>query len=191
MNIASAVSLALLVALLGHGVIAYNGLVGLKHGVARAWSNIDVLLRQRHEELPKLVETCRQYQAFEAATLARVTEARASVATALERHDLPALGAAESLLRAGLGQIFAIAEAYPELKANEQFMQLQARISALENGIADRRELYNEAANLNNTRIEQFPDLVLARLFGFTARPLLEFTPEQTADVDLKALFKA
>ena len=115
---------------------------------------------------------------------------RASVAAAREQQDMPALGAAESLLRAGLGQIFAVAEAYPELRANEQFMQLQARISALENGIADRRELYNEAVNLNNTRIEQFPDLLLARGLGFKASPLLEFTPQQTADVDLKALFK-
>lgn len=145
MNIASAVLLALLTALLGYAIVAYNGLVGLKHGVARAWSNIDVLLRQRHEERPKLVETCRQYQQFESTTLTRVTEARASVATAREQQDLSALGAAEGLLRAGLRQIFAVAEAYPELRANEQFMQLQARINALENGITDRRELYNEA----------------------------------------------
>ena len=190
MNIVSAVLFGLLTALAVYAVVAYNGLVGLKHGVARAWSNIDVLLRQRHEELPKLVETCRQYQQFEASTLARVTEARASVAAAREQQNLPALGAAEGLLRAGLGQIFAIAEAYPELRANEHFMQLQARISALENGIADRRELYNEAVNLNNTRLEQFPDLLLARWFGFTAKPLLKFSAEQTADVDLKALFK-
>lgn len=191
MNIASAVVLGLLAALVIYAVVAYNGLVGLKHGVARAWSNIDVLLRQRHDELPKLVETCRQYQQFEAATLARVTEARASIATAREQQNLPALGAAEGQLRAGLGRIFAVAEAYPELRANEQFMQLQARISALENGIADRRELYNEAVNLHNTRIEQFPDLLLARRFGFVGKPLLEFSAEQTADVDLKALFRA
>ena len=190
MNIMSAVALGLLAAVAVYAVVAYNALVGLKHGVARAWSNIDVLLRQRHEELPKLVEACRQYQQFEAATLARVTEARASIAAARERQDLPALGAAEGLLRTGLGQIFAVAEAYPELRVNEQFMQLQARISALENAIADRRELYNEAVNLNNTRIEQFPELLLARGFGFTAKPLLEFSAEQTADVDLKALFK-
>lgn len=190
MNIMSALVLGLLAAVAVYAVVAYNGLVGLKHGVARAWSNIDVLLRQRHEELPKLVEACRQYQQFEASTLARVTEARASVAAARERQDLPALGAAEGLLRTGLGQIFAVAEAYPELRANEQFMQLQARISALENAIADRRELYNEAVNLNNTRIEQFPELLLARGFGFQASPLLQFTAEQTADVDLKALFK-
>ena len=191
MNIASAVVLSLLAALVIYAAVAYNGLVGLKHGVARAWSNIDVLLRQRHDELPKLVETCRQYQQFEAATLARVTEARASIATAREQQNLPALGAAEGQLRAGLGRIFAVAEAYPELRANEQFMQLQARISALENGIADRRELYNEAVNLNTTRIEQFPDLLLARGLGFKASPLLEFSAEQTADVDLKALFRA
>ena len=190
MNITSAIALGLLAALTVYAVIAYNGLVGLKHGVARAWSNIDVLLRQRHEELPKLVETCRQYQQFESATLTRVTEARASIAAAREQQNLPALGAAEGLLRAGLGQIFAVAEAYPELRANEQFAQLQARISALENGIADRRELYNEAVNLNNTRIEQFPDLLLARWFGFKASPLLEFSQQLTADVDLKALFK-
>ena len=191
MSIGTAVFLALIVLALVYGVVVYNGLVQLKHNIAKAWANIDVLLKQRHDELPKLVEVCRQYQQFEAATLARVTEARASIATAREQQNLPALGAAEGQLRAGLGRIFAVAEAYPELRANEQFMQLQARISALENGIADRRELYNEAVNLHNTRIEQFPDLLLARWFGFVGKPLLEFSAEQTADVDLKALFRA
>jgi LemA protein len=148
-----------------------------------------VLLKQRHDELPKLVEVCRQYKQFEESTLTRVTEARARVATAREQHDVPALGAAEGMLRAGLGQIFAVAEAYPELKANEHFMQLQTRITALENGIADRRELYNEAVNVNNVRVEQFPDLIVARLFQFEAQPLLEFATAEKADVDLKALF--
>ena len=169
----------------------YNGLVALKHVVARAWANIDVLLKQRHDELPKLVEVCRQYKHFEQATLARVTEARARVAAAREAHDVGALGAAESMLRAGLGQIFAVAEAYPELKANEHFMQLQSRITALENGIADRRELYNEAVNLLNVRIEQFPDLIIARLFAFVSQPLLQFSSAEKADIDLKALFSA
>jgi LemA protein len=190
-SIPSAVLLGLLAIALLYAVVAYNGLVGLKHGVARAWANIDVLLKQRHDELPKLVEVCRQYRQFEAATLARVTEARSRVAAARERQDVAALGVAEGALRAGLGQIFAVAEAYPELRADGHFAQLQARISALENGIADRRELYNEAVNLNNTRIEQFPDLLLARLFGFQARPLLEFAASETGDVDLKALFRS
>ena len=191
MSIGSAVFLGLVVLALVYGVVTYNGLVQLKHNIAKAWANIDVLLKQRHDELPKLVEVCRQYKQFEQETLARVTEARARVARAREAHDVPALGAAENLLRAGLGQIFAVAEAYPELKANEHFMQLQTRITALENSIADRREWYNEAVNLHNVRIEQFPDLIVARMFSYTEQPLLQFSVSEKADVDLKALFTA
>ena len=191
MSIGSAVFLGLVVLVLVYGVVTYNGLVQLKHNIAKAWANIDVLLKQRHDELPKLVEVCRQYKQFEQETLARVTEARARVAKAREAHDVPALGAAENLLRAGLGQIFAVAEAYPELKANEHFMQLQTRITALENSIADRREWYNESVNLHNVRIEQFPDLIIARMFSYTEQPLLQFSVAEKADVDLKALFSA
>ena len=191
MSIGSAVFLGLVVLALVYGVVIYNGLVQLKHNLAKAWANIDVLLKQRHDELPKLVEVCRQYKQFEQETLARVTEARARVAKAREAHDVPALGAAENLLRAGLGQIFAVAEAYPELKANEHFMQLQTRITALENSIADRREWYNESVNLHNVRIEQFPDLIIARMFSYTEQPLLQFSVAEKADVDLKALFSA
>ena len=191
MSIGSAVFLGLVILALVYGVVTYNGLVQLKHNIAKAWANIDVLLKQRHDELPKLVEVCRQYKQFEQETLARVTEARARVAKAREAHDVPALGAAENLLRAGLGQIFAVAEAYPELKANEHFMQLQTRITALENSIADRREWYNESVNLHNVRIEQFPDLIIARMFSYTEQPLLQFSVAEKADVDLKALFSA
>ena len=191
MSIGSAVFLGLIVLALVYGVVTYNGLVQLKHNIAKAWANIDVLLKQRHDELPKLVEVCRQYKQFEQETLARVTEARARVAKAREAHDVPALGAAENLLRAGLGQIFAVAEAYPELKANEHFMQLQTRITALENSIADRREWYNESVNLHNVRIEQFPDLIIARMFSYSEQPLLQFSVTEKADVDLKALFTA
>ncbi|ATE59110.1 LemA family protein [Thauera sinica] len=189
MSISGAILSGIAVLALLYAIVAYNGFVRLKHDVARAWANIDVLLKQRHDELPKLVEVCRQYKQFEENTLARVTEARARVAAAREQHDVPALGAAEGLLRAGLGRIFAVAEAYPELKANEHFMQLQSRITALENGIADRRELYNAAVNVNNVRIEQFPDLIVARLFQFGSQPLLEFAAAEKADVDLKTLF--
>ena len=189
MSIGNAVFLGLVVLALVYGVVTYNGLVQLKHNIAKAWANIDVLLKQRHDELPKLVEVCRQYKQFEQETLARVTEARARVAKAREAHDVPALGAAENLLRAGLGQIFAVAEAYPELKANEHFMQLQTRITALENSIADRREWYNESVNVHNVRIEQFPDLIIARMFSYTEQPLLQFSIAEKADVDLKALF--
>ncbi|MCU0935821.1 MAG: LemA family protein, partial [Gammaproteobacteria bacterium] len=85
--------------------------------------------------------------------------------------------------------LFAVVEAYPELKANETFQHLQARVTGLENDIADRRELYNETVNLNNVRVDQFPDLVVARLFRFGHLPLLEFTAEEKADPNLRALF--
>ena len=172
-----------------YAVVVYNNLVQIKHAVSKAWANIDVLLKQRHDELPKLIETCKQYKQFEAGTLERVVAARAQVHSAREHQDIEALGEAEGMLRMGLGRLFAVAEAYPELRANENFMQLQTRISQLENGIADRREFYNESVNINNVRIEQFPDAIVARLFHFEAKPLLEFSTAEKADVDVKALF--
>lgn len=189
MSIALIVILALIGALLLYGVLIYNNLVSLKHGVSKAWANIDVLLKQRHDELPKLVETCRQYMKFEQETLERVMRARGQVQAAREAHDVRDLGQAEGELRLGLGKLFAVAEAYPELKANETFQHLQARISGLESSIADRREFYNESVNANNVRIEQFPDVIIARLFAFKPFDLLEFSDEEKADVDLKALF--
>lgn len=172
-----------------YAVSCYNRLVTLKHGVDKAWANIDVLLKQRHDELPKLVEVCKQYTQFEQQTLQQVIGARAQVQAAAQRADVPALGRAEGALRAGLGQIFAVAEAYPELRSNQNFMQLQSRISQLENAIADRREFYNEAVNLYNVQIELWPDRLVARRGDFPARRLLEFSAEQTQDVDLKGLF--
>ena len=191
MGVSTAVALGILVVALLYAVVAYNGLVQLKHNIAKAWANIDVLLKQRHDELPKLVEVCKQYKQFEQETLQRVTEARARVARAREQQDVAALGKAEGMLRMGLGQIFAVAEAYPELKTNEHFMQLQTRITALENSIADRREWYNESVNIHNVRIEQFPDLFIARIGQFAAKPLLEFASAEKTDIDLKALFGA
>jgi LemA protein len=191
MSVGSIVVLGLVGAFVAYAVMVYNGLVNLKHGVAKAWANIDVLLKQRHDEIPKLVEVCSQYREFERETLQRVIEARARVQSAREQEDIPALGSAEGALRAGLGRLFAVAEAYPELGANENFLQLQARITQLENAIADRRELYNESVNLNNVRVEQFPDNVVARAFGFSLRPLLEFAAADKADIDMPALFRA
>jgi len=181
--------LGILVVALVYGISLYNHLVGVKHAVAKAWANIDVLLKQRHDELPKLVEVCKQYKQFEQATLQKVIEARSQVQSARERQDIPALGQAEGSLRAGLGSIFAIAEAYPELKANENFTQLQHRITSLENGIADRRELYNETVNINNVQIEVFPASIIAKMFGFGEKPLLEFSAAEKTDVDMKQLF--
>jgi LemA protein len=185
-------SLALLgisIVVLIYGISLYNHLVSIKHAVAKAWANIDVLLKQRHDELPKLVEVCKQYKEFEQSTLQKVIEARSQVQSARERQDIGALGQAEGMLRAGIGGIFAVAEAYPELKANENFMQLQNRITGLENGIADRRELYNESVNIYNVGIEQFPAALIANMFHYEPKPLLEFASNEKADVDIKSLF--
>lgn len=181
--------LAVLVVVLAYAVMLYNQLVSIKHAVSQAWANIDVLLRQRHDELPKLVEACRRYMQHEQDTLEKVISARSAVAQARERSDVKGVGQAESALRMGLGQLFALAESYPELKANDAFQHLQERISGLESAIADRRELYNAAVNINNVRIEQFPDLVVARTFSFSAAELLQFAEADTADVDMRALF--
>ncbi|NIO43194.1 MAG: LemA family protein [Burkholderiales bacterium] len=187
------ISAIVILVIIGVGVVwtimIYNNLVTIKHNVSKAWSNIDVLLKQRHDELPKLVETCKQYKQFEQKTLQRVTEARSRVQDARVRKDIPALGQAETMLRGGLGNIFAVIEAYPELKAIETFQHLLARITGLENSIADRREFYNESVNINNVRIEQFPDLIVARLLNFQTFDLLEFEQEQLADVNMKELF--
>ncbi|MFZ5524116.1 MAG: LemA family protein [Pseudomonadota bacterium] len=175
--------------MLFYGISLYNHLVNVKHAVAKAWANIDVLLKQRHDELPKLVEVCKQYKQFEQSTLQKVIEARSQVQAARQNQDIPALGQAEGMLRMGLGNIFAVAEAYPELKANENFMQLQIRITSLENGIADRRELYNDSVNINNVQIEVFPASIIAKMFNFGEKPLLEFSSAEKADVDIKQLF--
>lgn len=191
MGIFSMLFLALLILSVVYLVFAYNNLVNLKHSVSKAWANIDVLLKQRHDEIPKLVETCKQYMKFEQSTLEKVMQARAQVSSAREARDIGALGRAEGALRAGLGSLFAVAEAYPELKSNEQFLHLQARISNLENAIADRREFYNESVNINNVRVEQFPDNVVAGLFSFKTARLLEFASAEKTDVDVRALFTA
>ena len=181
--------LALLVVAAIYVIRIYNGLVALRENVRKAWSNIDVLLTQRHDELPKLVETCKRYMAYEQETLERIMQARTAVFRAQGSGNVAALGAAEQLLREGLGRLFAVVENYPDLKADRGFQHLQTRITQLEDTIADRRELYNEAVNLNNIRIQTFPDLIVARLFDFRQSPLLEFSEEQKRDVNLGQLF--
>jgi LemA protein len=191
MDIFGYVVLALIVATMIYLIVIYNRLVNLKHNVTKAWSNIDVLLKQRHDELPKLVDTCRQYMQYEKETLEKVIDARGRAAQARAAGDIGALGAAEGALRIGLGQLFALAEDYPDLKANETFQHLQGRITGLENSIADRREFYNESVNLNNIGIEEFPDVIVARFFRFKTFQLLEFEQSELADVNVGALFQS
>jgi LemA protein len=175
MEIGLILTLCIQVFIIVYVVILYNGLVNLKHNVVKHLANIDVLLKQRHDELPKLIETCKQYMRHEQETLSKVISARQQVASAQAHHDIDALGSAETRLRSAMGQLFALAENHPELKADKTFAALQEPISALENAIADRREVYNEAVNNNNVRIQQFPDVIIARWLRVKAFTLLKF----------------
>lgn len=170
-------------------ILIYNNLVSLKNNITKNWANIDVLLKQRYAELPKLIDTCKAYLSYEQSTLEKIVNARKSALFAAETKDLPALKEAETSLKAGLSSLFAVSENYPDLKANASFQQLQQRISTLENNIADRRELYNNSVNIYNIRIAQIPDVFVARVFHFTPFNLLVFSEEELKDVSIKAQF--
>lgn len=189
MSLTAIIVLAALCLLVLYGAAIYNNLVRLGHAIAKAWSNIDVVLKQRHDELPKLIAVCKEHMGYEQATLERVVNARGAVASAQARGDLRRLGAAEGELRAGLGRLFALVENYPDLKANQSFQSLATRISTLEDTIADRRELYNDCVNLYNVRRQQLPDALIAGPLGFKPRDLLRFAAARE-DVDVAALFR-
>jgi LemA protein len=178
-----------LVVILGYTIVIYNGLVRLRNGVKLAWSNVDVLLVQRHDELPKLVEVCKGYMQYESDTLERLVRARTDVDAARSAGNVASVNVAEGALRIGLSGLYAVAEGYPDLKANGLFKNLQTRISALETAIADRREVYNDAVNAQNVRLETFPDVLVARLFEFAPARLLKFSPGETSDIDLQPAF--
>ncbi len=160
----------------------YNRLVQLRNDIDRSWSNIDVLLKQRFDELPKLVETCKGYMAHEAGTFQKITEARAAISKA---GSIGEKAQAENMLTGALRTLFAVAENYPELKANQNFMQLQERITGLETDIAGRRNRFNEDTNIYNIRIAQIPDLLVARILGYARRELFQAAEEERKDVKI------
>ena len=177
--------LSVVVGFIGWLLSLYNALVSLKNNVVRAWANIDVLLKQRHDELPKIVKTCEGYMQHERAVFDKLSEARNALMAAksvAQRAD------AEALLSKALGQLFAVAEAYPDLKANQSFLQLQNRISDLENQIADRREFYNDVVTTFNTRIQQLPDQFVADWMQL--RPAEWFRVEEGDRQDVEVSFK-
>jgi LemA protein len=164
-------------------VTLYNELVRMRNAVDQSWANIDVILKQRHDELPKLVEVCNAYMTHERDTLEAVTTARRASVKGREVSDKTQ---AENQITAALARLFAVAESYPQLQANQNFMQLQQRISVIETQIADRREFFNDSVTLFNTRIQQIPDAFVAQILQYTARPLLEIPTADTQDVALR-----
>jgi len=184
--IAGFVVLVVVVIAAAYTVNVYNQLVNLDNRVDQAKQNIDVLLKQRQDELTKLIDAAKEAMDHEEELLTQLTEAREQA----ERASTPKEQAeADAQVRQAMGSFRARAEDYPELRSQENMLQFQERISELENQIADRREVYNEAVTNHNTRIEQFPYVVFARQFGYTERELFEATEAEKADVDVGEAF--
>ncbi len=174
------VLLLLLVAVIIYTIIIYNGFIALKNTIIQDWSNIDVLLKQRYDELPKLIKVCEGYMQHEQKTLEAVVKARSMVNSA--RTDEQQLQA-QNMLTDTLKSLFMVVERYPDLKADAGFRQLSYRITEIEDQIADRRELYNASVTIYNTRLGQFPDLVIANMFKFQPSTLWMIDPEHRQDV--------
>lgn len=160
----------------------YNGLIALKNDIEKAWANIDVMLKQRHDELPKLLDVCKGYMNYERDTLERITQARSMYQQAV---TVDQKAHADLSATTALRGLFAVAENYPDLKANNNFMQLQKRITDLENQIADRREFYNDSVNAFNIRIQQVPDTFVASFMRLTPKPMFKVEESDKADVPM------
>ena len=155
-------------------ITTFNDVVGLRNRIGKAWSNIDVVLKQRHDQLPALVDAVRGQLAFERGVLEEVTARRAGY-----RPDapIPAQAAASDATTLAVRQLFAVVERYPDLKSQENVLALQSSIQRLEETLAARRELYNDQVFRHNTRISQVPGVALAGLFGWRPRPFFKADP--------------
>ena len=178
-----AVGLALLV-IVAAVIGIYNRLVTLRNRVDNAWSQIDVQLRRRYDLIPNLVETVKGYAKHESETLEKVIKARQM---AIDAGSVKEQSEAENMLTGTLRSLFAVAEAYPDLKANENFMMLQEELSGTESKIAYARQFYNDSVMTYNTSIQTFPNNILAGMFGFTQRDYFEI--EEAAKEPVKVQF--
>jgi LemA protein len=164
-------------------VSVFNNLIRLKNDIKKAWANIDVLLKQRYDELPKLIASVKGYMKHEKGVLTDLTKARTAF---MKAKTLPQKAKADSQITAALKTIFAVAENYPNLKANENFMQLQGRISGIENELADRREFYNDSVNTYNIRIQSFPDMVVAGWMKYQPEEMFKAAEAEKKDVKIE-----
>src|SRR5579863_8438140 len=166
-----------------YAVILYNELVRLRNENDRAWANIDVLLKQRHDEIPNLVETVKGYMQHEQQTLLAVTRARAA---SMNAASIGQKAQADAMMTGALRGLFAVAENSPQLKANDNFLKLQGRISELEDRIADRREFFNDDVNTYNTRIGQIPEVFVASFMSLKPRSLFQVSDDDRKLVEVK-----
>jgi LemA protein len=164
-------------------LLIFNSLVRLKNNIKKSWANIDVLLKQRSDELPNLIASVKGYMDHERITLESLTRARTDL---LQASTLSKKAVADSRITQALKIIFAVAENYPTLKANENFLKLQNRITALENQLADRREFYNDSVNIYNIRIHSIPDLLVARLVHYTDEHLFKASADESTIVSVQ-----
>ena len=173
--------LAIVVVIAIYAIMLYNRMVSLRQVVNQAWSDISVQLKQRHDLVPNLVETVKGYAAHERGTFEAVTQARNAAVAASSPE---AQAKAENMLTGALRQLFAVAEAYPDLKANQNFLQLQSDLSDLENKIAAARRFFNNAVQEFNTAIQSFPMVLVAGPMGFTQRPFFDVDEGERAAVE-------
>lgn len=164
-------------------ISVFNSLVSLKNNMKKYWANIDVLLKQRYDEIPNIVETVKGYMKHEKKTLEELTEMRATMMNASSKNEL---AKSSDQISGAIKSIFAVAENYPKLQASQSFLKLQERITSLENEIADRRELYNDSVNIYNTKIESFPDLFVARMFKYSREEPFSALAEEKLNVKVK-----
>jgi LemA protein len=166
-----------------YGFSVYNGLISLKNNIEKAWANIDVVLKQRNDLIPNLVEAVKGYMKYEKTVLTDVTKLRTQMIAA---QTMSQKASAHDALSGALKSLFAVAEKYPDLKASQNFLDLQTQLSAMENQIADRREFYNDSVMLFNTRIHSLPDVIVAKLLGFADKEYFKATEEEQKPVQVK-----
>ncbi len=164
-------------------IMTYNGLIAMRQRVNQAFSDVDVQTKQRHDLVPNLVETVKGYAGHERGTLEAVVQARNAAVTA-QAAGVAAQAAAENALSGALRQLFALSEAYPDLKASQNFQQLQAELADLENKIAAARRFFNNAVQEYNTGIQQFPAALMAGSLGFTPREFFDVGVEQRKELE-------
>ena len=160
----------------------YNGLIHVKENIKKSWANIDVLLMQRSDEIPKLIKVLKSFAKHEKKMFDNVMVARKSY---LGANSITEKADADNQISDALKSVFALSEAYPELRSNENFLNLQERISGLENEISDRRELYNESVNNYNIRIQSLPDVAIANAMGLDQEEMFQVNDLKKKDVDI------